>query len=178
MPRKRDVNLSHCGNAISRMWSPFGWVRNGVLARRETPRQGIRCLLPPEQIFPAAKVWSGEKRVAETQTAARMGGGGYHKVYLKMGTVLSGEPCDIFPDVINARVYLVDHLIMPETDNMPAQCFHQNIPMYVICLTASISVKMPSLAMVRSWITRLSCHFPSTHWDDFSSSLASRSNLI
>lgn len=52
-------------------------------------------------------------------TAARMGGGGYHKVYLKMDTVLSGEPCDIFPDVINARVYLVDHLIMPETDNMP-----------------------------------------------------------
>ena len=55
LPRKRDVNLSHCGNAISRMWSPFGWVRNGVLARRETPRQGIRCLLPPDQIFPAAK---------------------------------------------------------------------------------------------------------------------------
>ena len=26
MPRKRDVNLSHCRNAISRMWSPFGWV--------------------------------------------------------------------------------------------------------------------------------------------------------
>ena len=76
-----------------------------------------------------------------------MGGGGYHKVYLKMDTVLSGEPCDIFPDVINARVYLVDHLIMPETDNMPAQCFHQNIPMYVLCLTASISVKMPSLAI-------------------------------
>jgi len=24
MPRKKDVNLSHCGNAISRMWSPFG----------------------------------------------------------------------------------------------------------------------------------------------------------
>ena len=88
-----------------------------------------------------------KKRSAETQTAARMGGGGYHKVYLKMDTVLSGEPCDIFPDVINARVYLVDHLIMPETDNMPAQCFHQNIPMYVICLTASISVKMPSLAI-------------------------------
>ena len=55
MPRKRDVNLSHCGNASSRMWSPFGWVRNGVLARRETPRQGIRCLLTPDQIFPAAK---------------------------------------------------------------------------------------------------------------------------
>lgn len=42
LPRKRDVNLSHCGNAISRMWSPFGWVRNGILARQETPRQGIR----------------------------------------------------------------------------------------------------------------------------------------
>ena len=23
MPRKRDVNLSNCGNAISRMWPPF-----------------------------------------------------------------------------------------------------------------------------------------------------------
>jgi hypothetical protein len=47
--------LSHCGNAISRMWSPFGWVRNGVLTRQETPRHGIRCLLPPNQIFPATK---------------------------------------------------------------------------------------------------------------------------
>jgi len=36
----------------------------------ETQRQGIRCLLPPNQIFPAAKFG------AETQTAARMGGGG------------------------------------------------------------------------------------------------------
>ncbi len=62
-----------------------------------------------------------------------------------MVIVLSSESCDIFPYVINARIYLVDHLIMPETNNMPAQCFHQNIPMYVICLTASISVKMPSL---------------------------------
>ena len=34
LPRKRDVNLSHCGNAIRRMWSPFGWVRNGVVAKR------------------------------------------------------------------------------------------------------------------------------------------------
>jgi hypothetical protein len=55
MPRNRNVSLSHCGNAISRMRSPFGWVRKGVLTRRETPRQGIRCLLPPNQIFPAAK---------------------------------------------------------------------------------------------------------------------------
>ena len=54
LPRKRDVNLAHCGNAISRMWSPLGC---GVVKRRdgETPRQGIRCLLPPDQIFPAAK---------------------------------------------------------------------------------------------------------------------------
>ena len=72
--RKKDVNLSRCGNAISRMWSPFGWVRNGVLARRETPRQGIRCLLPPDQIFPAAKC-GAKKRGAETQTAAQTGGG-------------------------------------------------------------------------------------------------------
>lgn len=120
----------------------------------ETPHQGIRCLLPPDQIFPEARCgavkseWLTKRRCRNTnRTAAQTGGGGYHKVYLKMGTVLSGEPCDIFPDVINARVYLVDHLIMPETDNMPAQCFHQNIPMYIICLTASISVKMPSLAI-------------------------------
>ena len=175
MPRKRDVNLSHCGNAISRMWSPFGlWsVKSAAIRRR-----WVKMFIAARSDFSGGKVRRGEKRVAETQTAARMGGGGYHKVYLKMDAVLSGEPCDIFPDVINARVYLVDHLIMPETDNMPAQCFHQNIPMYVICLTASISVKMPSLAMVRSWITRLSCHFPSTHWDDSSSSLASRSSFI
>jgi len=42
----------------------------------ETPRQGIRCLLPPDQIFPAAKCGGGEEAGAETQTAARMGGGG------------------------------------------------------------------------------------------------------
>ncbi len=80
MPRKRDINLSHCGNAISRMWSPFGWVRNGVLARRETPRQGIRCLLPPNQIFPAAKwvvgTMKARERSVEMRTAARIGGGG------------------------------------------------------------------------------------------------------
>lgn len=85
----------------------------------ETPRQGIRCLLPPDQIFPAAKVWSGEKRVAETQTAARMVGGKYHIVYFTTSNVLLGESCDAFLYMINASVYLVDHLIMPETDNMP-----------------------------------------------------------
>ena len=28
----------------------------------ETPRQGIRCLLPPDQIFPAAKCGEGGAR--------------------------------------------------------------------------------------------------------------------
>ena len=56
MPRKRDVNLSHCGNAISRMWAPFGWVGDVVEWRdSKIQRQSIRCLLPPNQIFPAAK---------------------------------------------------------------------------------------------------------------------------
>ena len=54
-PRTRDVNLSHCGNAISRMWSPFCWVRWVKRHGGKTPRQGIRCLLPPNQIFPAGK---------------------------------------------------------------------------------------------------------------------------
>lgn len=60
-----------------------------------------------------------KKRSAETQTAARMRGGKYHNVYLKTGEVLLGESCDTFPYMINANVYLVDYLIMPETDNMP-----------------------------------------------------------
>ena len=46
----------------------------------ETPRQDIRCLLPPDQIFPAAKCGgvkseSGDEAGAEMPTAARMGGG-------------------------------------------------------------------------------------------------------
>ena len=36
----------------------------------ETPRQDIRCLLPPDQIFPAARCEG-----VDTRTAARMGGG-------------------------------------------------------------------------------------------------------
>ena len=118
MPRKRDVNLSHCGNAISRMWSPFGCgVKRSIDAAGNAASEH-KMFIAAGSDFSGGKV-RGEKRVAETQIAARMGGGGYHKVYLKMDTVLSGEPCDIFPDVINASVYLVDHLIMPETDNMP-----------------------------------------------------------
>ena len=45
MPRKRDVNLSHCGNAISRMWSPFGWVRNGGLTRRRNAASGHKMFI-------------------------------------------------------------------------------------------------------------------------------------
>ena len=57
------------------MWSPFGWVRNEVLTRRETPRQGIRCLLPPDQILPAVKCGVVKSGGAETRTAAQTSGG-------------------------------------------------------------------------------------------------------
>lgn len=43
----------------------------------------------------------------------------YHNAYLKICNVLLDESCDTSPCMINASVYLVDHLIMPETDNMP-----------------------------------------------------------
>ena len=36
-----------------------------------------------------------------------------------MENLLLGESYNTFPYMINASVYLVDHLIMPETDNMP-----------------------------------------------------------
>ena len=48
-----------------------------------------------------------------------MVGGKYHIVYFTTSNVLLGESCDAFLYMINASVYLVDHLIMPETDNMP-----------------------------------------------------------
>ena len=48
-----------------------------------------------------------------------MGGGKYHIMYLKTSNVFLGKSCDAFLYMINASVYLVDHLIMPETDNMP-----------------------------------------------------------
>ena len=46
----------------------------------KTPHQGIRCLLPPDEIFSAAKCGvvkseSGDEAGAEMPTAARMGGG-------------------------------------------------------------------------------------------------------
>ena len=123
MPRKRDVNLSHCGNAISRMWSPFGWVRNGVLARRETPRQGIRCLLPPEQIFPAAKVWSGEKRVAETQTAAQTGGGGVATAYnlSSIGWRLCLSVCDMLQVPRSMSALFGQREVPPKADRETAR---------------------------------------------------------
>ena len=69
--------------------------------------------------FSGDKVMVRGGESAETRTAARMVGGKYHIVYFTTSNVLLGESCDAFLYMINASVYLVDHLIMPETDNMP-----------------------------------------------------------
>ena len=61
MPRKRDVNLSHYGNAISRMWSPFGWVRNGVLTRRRNAASGHKMFIAAGSDFSGGKVWGLEE---------------------------------------------------------------------------------------------------------------------
>ena len=71
MPRKRDVNLSHCGNAISRMWSPFGWAKNGILTRRGNAAPGHKMFIAAGSDFP-------RHRRADGQGATRcraLGGG-------------------------------------------------------------------------------------------------------
>ena len=62
---------------------------------------------------------NAQERSAETRAAARMGGGEYHKAYLKIGTVLLGKFCDTFPYTTNTSIYLIDNLMMPETNHMP-----------------------------------------------------------
>ena len=83
----------------------------------------MRMFMDGKTFIAAESGFSGgkmeQKRKAEIRAAARMVGGKYHIVYFTTSNVLLGESCDAFPYMINASVYLVDHLIMPETDNMP-----------------------------------------------------------
>jgi hypothetical protein len=75
--------LSASRHNLRRKRPPFGWVWCGGIGGN-LPRQGIRCLLQPDQIFPAAKC----VRV-ETQTAAKMGSDGNYIIGLYEGWVVS-----------------------------------------------------------------------------------------
>ena len=66
--------LSASRRNLRRKRPPFGWVWRGEIGGN-LPRQDIRCLLPLKGIFRRQSL-GGEKRGAETRTAARMVGGG------------------------------------------------------------------------------------------------------
>ena len=89
------------------------------MARQRNAASGHKMVIAAGSDFSGGKVMVRGGESAETRTAARMGGGKYHIVYFTTSNVLLGESCDAFLYMINASVYLVDHLIMPETDYMP-----------------------------------------------------------
>ena len=79
MFRKRDINLSHCGNASSRMVAPFCWLCEATpnAAKRRVRAQDVYC-----RRIRFFRRQSGTKekakvrmRSAEMRAAARMGGG-------------------------------------------------------------------------------------------------------
>jgi len=61
MPRKRDVNLSHCGNAISRMWSPFGCGEKRSIGAAGNAASGHKMFIAARSDFSGGNVWGVEE---------------------------------------------------------------------------------------------------------------------